>query len=140
MNFYINGLPVAQPRAKATIRGKHAGVYTPKTADAWKACVIHAFRLHAGQKIHEGAIRLVLEFDLPRPKSHFGTGKNADKLKPDAPKWHTQKPDADNMAKAVMDALTSAGAWTDDAQVAYTITSKRWGLIGGCNCSIERIE
>lgn len=140
MNFYIDGLPVAQPRAKATIRGKHAGVYTPKTADAWKACVILAYRRHAGEKIAEGAIRLRLTFDMPRPKSHFGTGKKAAELKPNAPRWHAQKPDSDNLGKSVMDALSAAGAWTDDAQVAELIISKRWCLLGGCCATIERIE
>ena len=38
-------------------------------------------------------------------------------LKPNAPKWHTDKPDRDNADKAVLDALTNLGLWGDDKQV-----------------------
>jgi hypothetical protein len=38
--FFVTGLPKAQPRVKACIRGAHAGVYTPATADAWKKLII----------------------------------------------------------------------------------------------------
>ena len=36
----------------------------------------------------------------------------------------TYKPDADNLAKLVLDALTKAGAWDDDAQVTTLIVNK----------------
>jgi Holliday junction resolvase RusA-like endonuclease len=39
---------------------------------------------------------------------------------------HTQKPDKDNLEKAVMDALTSIGIWKDDCQVYGGITEKYW--------------
>ena len=32
-------------------------------------------------------VRADIEFVFPRPKSHYGTGKNADVLKPSAPKY-----------------------------------------------------
>ena len=38
--------------------------------------------------------------------------------------WHTQKPDADNIAKAILDALKDH--WKDDAQVARLSIDKRW--------------
>jgi Holliday junction resolvase RusA-like endonuclease len=37
---------------------------------------------------------------------------------------HTKKPDADNLLKAVMDALTDAGIWQDDALVFRTEAAK----------------
>ena len=40
--------------------------------------------------------------------------------------YHTQKPDADNITKAVLDALTDCGVWVDDAQVASCQVIKRW--------------
>ena len=46
----------------------------------------------------------------------------------------------DNLAKSVMDALTSAGIWTDDALVETLVVRKRWavpGEIEGFRISLE---
>lgn len=120
----VLGLPVAQPRVKACIRGAHAGVYTPGTADLWKAQVSQAVAAQVGAPLGEG-VSLGLEFYLPRPKGHYRTGKHASQLRPDAPRRPTRKPDIDNLVKAVLDALRGI-AWTDDCQVVTLTTSKRW--------------
>jgi Holliday junction resolvase RusA-like endonuclease len=41
---------------------------------------------------------------------------------------HDGKPDADNVLKAVCDALTDCGVWADDKQVALAFVSKRWSV------------
>ena len=48
------------------------------------------------------------------------------KVRESAPRWHTSKPDYDNIAKAITDALTKAGIWADDAQVAIGSVVKRY--------------
>ena len=136
IEFYVPGTPKAQPRVKATIRGKHAGVYTPKTADVFKASIIAAVRLETCGRVFTGPLRVELYFDMPRPKSHFGTGKKASEMKESAPYWHDQKSDVDNLSKAVLDALNNAGIWHDDAQVCQLAASKRWCLTGGVNIVI----
>lgn len=40
--------------------------------------------------------------------------------------FHTQKPDSDNIAKALKDGLNRI-AWRDDSQVADVRCVKRWG-------------
>jgi Holliday junction resolvase RusA-like endonuclease len=40
---------------------------------------------------------------------------------------HDQKPDSDNVAKAVMDGLTAAKIWRDDKVAAKLIVDKVWG-------------
>ena len=47
-------------------------------------------------------------------------------------KPHTQKPDGDNVAKAVMDGLTLAGVWPDDAVVWSLEIRKVWAVQGYC--------
>ena len=42
-------------------------------------------------------------------------------------KYHFQKPDRDNLDKAVLDAMTKAGIWADDCQVCSGLTMKVWG-------------
>lgn len=73
-----------------------------------------------------GPVRMELVFTLQRPKGHFGTGRNKDKLKPSAPRFHTQKPDLFKLARAVEDALTGL-IYRDDSQIIQTKVTKQWG-------------
>lgn len=108
---HIPGCPVAQPRAKATTINGYARMYTPTTANAFKATVAMATeRAHPGPPL-EGPLRVSVIFVLPRPKSMFW------KKRPMPREPHCSKPDADNLAKAAMDSLKGI-AWHDDAQVA----------------------
>jgi len=54
-------------------------------------------------------------------------------------RWHTQKPDADNIAKSVLDALKEH--WADDCQVCWLTVRKRWvqgtGLTQITVCEIQ---
>jgi Holliday junction resolvase RusA-like endonuclease len=65
-------------------------------------------------------------FWLPRPKNHYGTGRNSGQLLPSAPRYHTGKPDVDKLARAVLDALRAAGVYRDDSQVAQLHCSKHY--------------
>lgn len=73
----------------------------------------------------EGPVSIRLLFSLPRPRSHYGTGRNAHHLKPNAPHLCATKPDADKLARAVLDALTQCGAIGDDANVVQ-LTVEKW--------------
>ena len=128
---WVAGVPKAQPRVKAFARGRHAGVYTPDTADAWKAEVRRAALANRSTpEPLRGPLSVQLTFLMPRPKSR----------KVDV--WHTTRPDADNLAKAVLDALTDASIWGDDAQVAKMVVAKLYakGTYGaGCAVIIEQL-
>lgn len=65
-------------------------------------------------------------FHLPRPKAHFGTGKNAGKIKPSAPRWPTGAPDLDKMLRTHGDAMTIARIVTDDALIVEIAARKSW--------------
>ena len=122
---HITGTPKPQPRPRAFARGGKARVYCPGTAESWKSDIAVAMREHAGATI-DGSISITMCFYMPRPKSHYRSGKYSHILKDTAPAEHIQKPDVDNMAKAVMDALTGIQVWRDDCQVASLSTSKIW--------------
>lgn len=64
----------------------------------------------------ETALVVEITFRLARPASHFGTGKNAGKLKPSAPPFPIGTPDADKLCRAVLDALKGT-AYDDDSRV-----------------------
>ena len=108
----VAGIPAAQPRQRFARRGNFVHTYTPDTADGWKAA-IEAEAIKSGVKIGKGVpIKLTIMLKMPRPKSR----------PVEIP--HIVKPDLDNLAKAVMDALSDAGIWHDDAQVYRLYASK----------------
>jgi len=43
--------------------------------------------------------------------------------------WCARKPDVDNVAKGVLDALTDGGAWADDAQVCALVVHRCWAAV-----------
>lgn len=122
LSFRAIGIPKAQPRAKACIRGRHAGVYDPGTADDWKTVVRNAALAQWDRRIIEVPVTVLMQFHLPRPKSHY----KRDELRDNAPSWVTTKPDLDNLEKAVLDALTNIGLWRDDAQVVGVLKTKSY--------------
>lgn len=139
LRFFAAGDPKGQPRPRAFSRGGHARVFDPGTAEGWKSSVALAAKPHLDGKLTPFIFRAVclhLEFFFRRPKAHCHSGKKAHILRDDAPGYHTGKPDADNCAKAVMDALTVLRLWGDDAMVAHLIVRKLYADDRGPGCLI----
>lgn len=136
IEFFVAGKPKGQPRIKACRRGKYAGVYDPGTADGWKM-LVRAEGYNAWDKKQiEGAVKLQMTLFLDRPKSHFNS---KGLVKPKPPYYVTGKPDVDNYAKAVMDALTNLGIWKDDSQVVGLEVWKVYAdpnMVAGCKIKI----
>jgi Holliday junction resolvase RusA-like endonuclease len=115
-SLFVNGIPKAQPRPRMAAGG-HA--YNPPSADAWKETVRAAFNAFRKPPL-TNPVCLRVSFFLPRPKA----------LKGEAACPHVKKPDVDNLLKAVMDAMTGAGVWKDDALV-YVTEAGKWYAAGG---------
>lgn len=142
VSFYVSGEPRPQPRPRAFARkmgDKYvARVYDSSTAEGWKSAVAEAARSARIQKF-TGAVALELHFNFKRPKSHF-TSKGM--VKESAPRFHEQRPDWDNLGKAVADALTKLEAWGDDAQIVGVHLTKSWSIgssPGGCHVTITSL-
>lgn len=73
-----------------------------------------------------GPVELELHFTIAYRKGDYGTGRNADKLKPSAPTYHTTTPDLTKLIRAVEDALTGI-IWKDDKQVWSSVGTKKYG-------------
>lgn len=111
ISFTIPGHPVAQGRPKFARMGKGVRAYDPKKSRDYKATVqAHAVVAVAGRKPIEGPVRLVLEAYFPCPRSDYR------KRKPRLARWHTKRPDIDNVVKGIKDALSGV-VWLDDSQV-----------------------
>src|SRR5690349_17542714 len=132
------GDPKGQPRPRAFVRGGKAAVFDPATAEGWKSAVATTCQSLEGRGL-DAALMVSLTFYMPRPKSHFGARGLLSRF---LASLFTRKPDADNLAKAVMDALTAIGVWRDDDQVTDLIVRKRFaapGTAAGCRIQIHEL-
>jgi len=115
IEFRVNGTPKGQPRPRAFARkmGQKfvARVYDDGSVEGWKGCIALAARPHIPTTPITGPVKLELAIYLHRPQRFC---RKCDVPHPIPAEC---KPDADNAAKAVMDALTVLGFWKDDAQV-----------------------
>lgn len=141
VSFFVPGNPRPQPRNRTRIMHGKAGQtfavnYDPGDAEIWKREIRLAAVDHIPDPPFSGPLALELTFLFPRPKGHYGSGKNDGKLKASAPLLHWQKPDRDNLDKAVMDSLTTVGMFHDDSQVCDGFIKKVWGSPGKTGCQI----
>jgi len=113
MKITVPGKPIAKARPRFVRRG--SGVYTYNGQQTEEGKWLLSARSQITHKINR-PIGILLSFYLPRPKCHYGIGKNADKLKASAPHYPDKKPDLDNLIKFVLDCLNGE-AWDDDKQI-----------------------
>ena len=117
----ISTKPLSQKRHKARRAGNRIFIYDPSSKDKidFKKECLGFVPKHP----LEGAISVSMVFTMPRPKSHYRTGKFAHILKDDAPSLHVNKPDIDNIIKFYLDAMTG-NFWKDDCTICTIEASK----------------
>lgn len=124
MKAVVYGLPVPMG-SKNAFKGRVVDSNAKKLRP-FQALMRDAMAQDAPESPLTGPIEMRMVFYLPRPRNHFGTGKNADVLKASAPSVPTVKPDVDKLVRAVLDCGT--GLWfKDDAQVVASTEYKRYG-------------
>lgn len=112
-------------------RGRHQliedNVKTKPWRDAVALWIRRNWHQHADEHQPLGAD---VTFSLPRPKYHYGTGKNAYILKDTAPPYPTKKAkdagDADKLLRLILDAIQDTDVLPDDAQVIDVSARKRY--------------
>ena len=130
LHLFVPGIPAAQGSKRHVGRG--VMIESSKRLRPWRATVTAAI-VEAGwhlEPVLSGPVAVSLLFTFPRPRAHYGTGGNANRLKDSAPEWHDKRPDADKLARAVLDAITESGTIRDDAQVVSLQVRKRYGQPG----------
>lgn len=144
IEFFVRGTPVAQPRQRHSLVLNRAGQprihnYTPARSPVsqWKELLMWQAKACRPKAPLRGALLLRLLFHLPRPKHHFNARGG---VKPGAPAYKSTKPDFDNLAKAVADALTQMGYWQDDGQIAVAQITKQYHAEPGVWITVETLE
>ena len=75
-----------------------------------------------------GDIMLKVIFYMPRPKSHFRTGKYSHLLKEGVPDRHSTTPDLDNLVKMLCDTIQGRDRMiVDDSQICMLQAEKVYG-------------
>lgn len=110
--FTYNLRPFPAPRPRVT----KWGTYNPPEYTEFKDTIKALTKIE--QKF-EGAIEMEIVFQFKIPKSWSKTKKSS-------AYWHTQKPDADNLAKSIKDALNGL-VYHDDSQICVLEVVKIWG-------------
>lgn len=123
--FTLNCVPTAQQRARHGTRknGSHAAYKSRKQiAREWELEAL--LTLFAPPEPMTGALelRFVAVFSVPETAS-----KKAKAAMLRGEIGHTVKPDLDNLAKQLKDAMTRMEFWHDDKQVVRLFGEKRYG-------------
>ena len=131
LKFIVKGKPAPKGSwSPITVRGRTRLVPSNKNSKPYeqkveKECIM-AIAEAGGikQEVFDTYACIVnVLFEFPRPKSHFGTGKNASKLKESAAVHHTVMPDKDKLTRNILDAMQGV-AYKNDSQVFDGKTTK----------------
>ena len=136
VHFEIMGEPKGKGRPRFARIGGRVKAYTPAGTAAYEDMVRFAYRQAARGTFYEGPVRLQIE-------CRFGIPKSVSKRKAEQMRCGeilpTKKPDADNIAKIIADALNGV-AYRDDSQIAEMLIVRRYADIPAVAVEIQGIE
>lgn len=141
LTFFVPG----DPRGKGVIQGSgRQRFHDPKTANYLAICTLFAQRAKSGARWEtaDGPVMVTLLASIDRPARLVPNPKGRKQQPPDAAFWAPCKPDPDNIAKAVCDAMTRAGIYSDDSRIVRLVVEKRYVAIGadvGVLVMVERL-
>lgn len=125
VKFEVLGVPVGKGRPKFSTVNGHAVAYTPAKTANYETLVKLSYQQHIGAFMFDKdkPLRAIIRAFFPIPKS---TSKKKREQMEAGKIRHTKKCDADNIAKACLDALNGI-AFYDDSQVCELSISKFYG-------------
>jgi crossover junction endodeoxyribonuclease RusA len=136
----VYGLPAPQGSKRHV--GHGVMVESSKAVGPWRERIAHETQ-SVGKRIQKGAVEVDITFYLPRPKGHYGTGRNSERLKDSAPSRPETTPDVDKLGRAVLDGLVEGGALRNDSQVADLYAHKYYATENfppGCLIIISELK
>ena len=130
LNFFVPGIP--EPGGSKTciikkVKGRMQKIYldaNPKVK-GWKKIVSQVAKFKVRQDPFECALFMRMNFVLPRPASHYRSGRYSHLLKDSSPLYHIYKPDMTKLLRGTEDALKGI-CFVDDDQVCDNHSTKRY--------------
>ena len=141
IDILVEGDPKPQARPRVSVRAGRGFAYNADSAamKAWKEALDAALRPFSFPGDFDEPMHVELVFRLPRPKSHYRSGKFSHLLKESAPGDHQSRCDLDNLSKVILDKITRSGYWVDNNQVVFMSVRKRWAYCESAGCEIRVI-
>lgn len=123
-SFWVTGIPAPQG---SKIRTPYGMRESSQRVMPWREAVKAAAMVAGVAGIHS-PVHVDIVFWFERPKSHYGTGRNAGTVKAAAPAFPTTRNigDVDKLQRSTFDALTDVGVIDDDSMIASVSARKRW--------------
>lgn len=132
IKFTVPGIPVGKARPRVT----RYATYTPQKTKDYENLVKWSFKNKYKDKPLKGPIRIDIWLYMYIPKN---TSKKRTKAKIKGDILPTKRPDWDNMAKAITDALNNL-AFKDDNQIVDAHIYKRFSDKPRAEVEIRKIE
>ena len=127
------GIPAPQgsKAVRGYVNGRAILGEASKAVAPWRVDVRAACQNQYQGPVLTGPVAICATFLFERPQGHWGTGRNADRLKPSAPKHltSTRHGDLDKLLRSTLDGLSvSAGGSLikDDSLVVEAMANKRY--------------
>ena len=112
--------PRPKERPRATVVGGHARIYTPKATEDYEKKIREAWKKANGFDQLTGPVVVRIHLGMPIPKSTTKAAKVKMLEKKQVP---VTKPDIDNLAKSILDAINGI-AYKDDNQIVTLLVRK----------------
>ena len=131
IEFFVPGQPASQGSKKHVGRG--IMIDTDPRLKSWRGLVAE---LCPKGTFFDGPVRLTAVVQYLRPQSHYGRKKGERYLKDDAPHFKSSRPDADKIARAILDSLTGV-LYKDDAQIVMLEIVKVYADVMGVRIEVS---
>lgn len=135
--FFVPGEPIGKKRPR---QGRGRIFNHPANVHYEGLVREHAAAAMAGVEPFTESVQVILRVWIQPPVSW-----SEKKRKAAIGTWACCKPDADNVAKAITDAMNGdkdgfGKVYTDDKNIAYLIVTKTWRETPGVHVTVEEIE
>ncbi len=135
LHIRVNGIPAPQGSKRHVGNGRM--IEQSQAVGPWREAIraqtqVATALVSGPWRAMTGPVDVSLIFRFPRPKGHYGTGRNAGKLKPSAPQFPAtrRRGDIDKLVRAVLDGITQGGAIADDGLVVMLDAVKLYPVDG----------
>lgn len=135
----INEKAIPKGRPRFVRRGNFVQTYTPKKTHEYEKTIAEYYK-RAMKELNRRKYKtesLIINIDIEiTPAKSLSKKKKAELI---SSGFHNQKPDVDNLAKAILDALNGV-AYEDDSQIQMLSIKKCWSERDCITLTIQAIE